>query len=130
MLACDDSPLKRPRRKCRFEEDAHPWAENLPAPWRPAALAPLYFATHREYEMPAARTVGYDEDGAACYCKHHYVLVETRSDDDEEFYQAISYAEAVEAWLLRDGRWLIHRFIQNGEEGGRGFYSFSENMPK
>ena len=130
MLQASTCSEVRPRRKCRFEAETLPWAQNLPTEWRDAAIAPLSFTTYREYELPAARTLGHDEDNRECYCKYHYVLNELRSDDGEEFYQAIVYAEALEAWLLRDGRWLIHRFVQTSEEGGRGFFSFSETLPR
>ena len=53
-----------------------------------------------------------------------------RSDDDEEFYQVAAYAEALTAWRMRDGRWLIHRLISREGERGNGFYSFGDRMPR
>jgi hypothetical protein len=53
-----------------------------------------------------------------------------RSDDDEEFYQVVAYAELLSAWRLRDGRWLIYRLIKREGERGSGFYSFSDRMPR
>lgn len=113
------------------ESKAPDWQRNLPAEWRVAAVAPLDFAIHREYEMPASRTLGYDEDSVPCYYHHHFVLDAPRTDDDEEFYAAVVYKEEVEAWRLRDGRWLVWRRASHDEDcrSSRGFYSFSERMP-
>ena len=117
---------------CRKKSRDPEWQKALPIEWRDAAIAPLNFTTYREYEMPASRTLGHDEEGQACYYRHTYILSSLCSDDDEEFYEAIAYGEEVEAWRLRDERWLIWRMVH--EDGGgrasRGFYSFSENMPR
>jgi len=116
------------RKKCRDPE----WQKALPAEWRDAAIAPLDFKQYREYEIPASRTLGHDEEGQACYYRHTYILSSWCSDDDDEFYQAIAYGEEVQAWRLRDERWLIWRIVhENGVcRGNRGFYSFSEEMPR
>lgn len=108
------------------------WQQALPAEWRAAAVAPLSFAIHREYEMPACRSFGYDADGAPCYYRHAFLLGAPRSDDDEEFYEAVVYGEEVEAWRLRDERWLVWRIVRQDEDcrAPRGFYSFSEQMPR
>lgn len=120
------------RGACGKREREPDWQNGLPAEWRVAAIAPLHFATFREYEIPASRTLGYDEDGLPCYYHHSYVLGELRSDDDEEFYEHIAYGEEVEAWRLRDERWLIWRIVHEDGvcRGNRGFYSFSERMPR
>ncbi|HEX8989556.1 MAG TPA: hypothetical protein VF816_16485 [Rhodocyclaceae bacterium] len=96
------------------------------------AIVPLELTLHRDYEADATRTVGMDEDGMPCYTAHRFVLGETRSDDDDEFYSIVAYAESLEAWRLRDGRWLIRRIVvREGEvERGRAFYSFGEAMPR
>lgn len=116
----------------RAPERTPDWAGALPAEWRAAAIAPLQFAMHQEYEMPASRTLGYDADGAACYYRHTFLLDTVRSDDDEEFYQAFVYGEEIEAWRLRDERWLVWRRVRREEDcsEARGFYSFSESMPR
>lgn len=107
------------------------WWERLPAPWREMALPPLYFDLFRDEQLKAERVFGYDADDSACYYAHRYQLQEPRSDDGEEFYAATAYAESVAAWLLRDGRWLIHRVVRVGEDcNGQAFYSFSESMPR
>lgn len=125
-------PARCRQRPYRDPEAAVPWQTALPAEWRAAAVAPLDFAIHREHEMEASRTLGYDADGQPCYYHHRYFLDAPRSDDDEEFYAAVLYGEEVEAWRLRDERWLVWRQVRNGEDcqGGRGFYSFCERMPR
>ncbi len=108
-----------------------PWWQALPVEWRDMAVVPLYFDLFRECELDAERVFGYDPDGVACYYAHSYLVREPRSDDGEEFYAAPAYGESVVAWLLRDRRWLIHRTVRVGEDcAGRGFYSFSESMPR
>lgn len=113
-------------------EKANPdWQQALPMDWRPAIIQPLCFATYTEHEMPASRSLGYDEDHNACYYRHVFLLSAVRSDDDEEYYSAVVYGEEVRAWRLRDGRWLVWRLIrQEGDcSSGRDFYCFSESMP-
>jgi hypothetical protein len=108
------------------------WREALPDEWTRLAVAPLAIEEYRDYEADAARLIGRDEDGRPCFTKHRFVLTEWRSDDGEDFYAIVTYGEAMTAWLLRDGRWLIHRIVvRDGEiEHGRGFYSLSESMPR
>jgi hypothetical protein len=107
------------------------WQQHLPVEWRDSVIAPLDFTTHREYEMAASRSFGYDGEGRACYYAHRYALDASRSDDDEDFYRVVAYGEAVLAWRLRDERWLIYRRIYTGGENalGRAFYSFSDRPP-
>ena len=112
--------------------DSRAWLACLPGAWREMVVEPLDFVEHREYEMAASRCFGHDVDGEVCYYAHGFALNETRSDDDEDFYQVVAYSEAVNAWRLRDERWLIHRVIHQCGEGapGRGFYSFAEQCPR
>jgi len=112
--------------------ERYPWQEGLPKEWRDMATVPLYFRHYQEYEISAERSLGYDEDDAPCFCAHRFQLSELRSEDGEEFYEATTYAEALTAWRLRDGRWLIHRIVLRHEDCRtvRGFYSFSETMPR
>ncbi|HZX30906.1 MAG TPA: hypothetical protein VFF03_06120 [Rhodocyclaceae bacterium] len=116
-------------RRTREEPD---WRSALPGEWRAAAVAPLHIDTWREHEMPACRSIGYDEDEAPCYYRHVFLLSGLRSDDDLEYYEALVYGEEVQAWRLRDGRWLVWR-VAHGEEDWQpaaGFYGFSEQMPR
>lgn len=123
--------IKAGNRRRVSDSGDQPWWRNLPTEWRDMVVTPLAFDLFREADLDAERVFGYDHDGVACYYAHRYVLREPRSDDGEEFYAAPAYAESVSAWLLRDERWLIHRIVRVGEDcGGRGFYSFSESMPR
>lgn len=116
----------------RTSPPAVDWQQYLPAEWRQHVVVALDFTEHREYEMPASRSLGHDADGALCYYAHRYLLEESRSDDDEDFYRVVAYGEQVHAWRLCDERWLIYRQVQNGDEHspGRAFYSFSEQPPR
>ena len=106
------------------------WRAQLPVEWRDAVVAPISFVRHDEYEMAAMREQGFDEDEACCYTAHLCQWERLQSDDDEDFYLALTYREEMRAWRLRDGRWLIHRVEQRSDEERSGFYSFSENMPR
>jgi hypothetical protein len=119
-----------PRRHAGRHGRLPDWTARLPGDWRDAVAAPLYFRQHAEYEMAAERIQGFDEDNACCYLAHTVREQRMQSDDDEDFYLALIWREEMHAWRLRDGRWLIHRLVQTGEEGGRAFYSFSETMPR
>ncbi len=126
-------PALSPRSatRARPSPDRQPnWAAGLPDEWREQVVIALDFAEHREYEMPASRCFGYDEAGQGCYYAHDYALESLRSDDDESFYHAITYAESVRAWRLRDGRWLYLHQAQH-EEGGaqRAFFTLSNQAP-
>lgn len=114
----------------RKREPAIDWRRDLPKEWRRLVVSPLVVERFRDYEMAAERLVGRDEDEQPCYCSSRFVVMETRSDDDEEFYQIAAYAESLQAWRLRDGRWLIHRLITREGERGSAFYSFGEHMPR
>ena len=129
MQALHLAPSGLPRQA---ERSSDAWLAHLPAEWRDMVIAPLDFVEHREYEMLARRCLGYDVDGETCYYAHDYALAESRSDDDEDFYQVVAYSETVHAWRLRDERWLMHRVVHHGGEGtpGRGFYSFTEHCPR
>lgn len=108
------------------------WLAFLPAEWRDMVIEPLDFKRHLEYEMAARRSFGYDVDGSTCYYAHSYALNESRSDDDEDFYEVITYGESVRAWRLRDERWLIYRVVHSAGDAqpSRGFFSFAEQHPR
>jgi len=107
------------------------WTEHLPDIWRDAVEAPLYFKRYSEYEMPAERTLGYDADDHPCFTSHRFMLTSLASDDDEEFYEVVTYSEEMAAWRLRDERWLVFRRIStNNCNPPRGFYVLSPDMPR
>jgi hypothetical protein len=107
------------------------WKVLLTSEWLEQVVAPNTFRVFREYEIPARRVLGYDDAGKPCFCAHDYRLLDARSDDDEEFYQALAYGEAVTAWRLQDGRWLVHRSVEQiGDEGTTDSdFTFATRMP-
>jgi hypothetical protein len=123
----------RPRpglRKGRFENEPA-WLEHLPDEWLDAVEAPLYFEQYSEYEINAERAVGYDADDRPCFATHRFLLTSLVSDDDEEFYEVVTYAEEMATWRMRDGRWLVYR-RNSAHQGGqpRSFHAFSTTMPR
>ncbi|MFD2112603.1 hypothetical protein [Thiorhodococcus fuscus] len=111
---------KHPRRHRRGKSDscAPSWQNALPQEWRDRVVVPQSFRVFREFEIPARRVFGYDQGGTICYSAHDYRLIDVRSDDDEDFYETLAYAESVVAWRLNDGRWLVNRRIDSlGAEG-------------
>ena len=108
------------------------WRARLPPEWLSMVVSPLTLHRHREYEALAERVFGEDEDGRRCFYEHVFVLVDGRSDNDEDYYSVLTYGESVRAWRLRDERWLIHRVIRTdeAERAALGFYSFSEQCPR
>lgn len=122
-----------PSSTSRHHDSGHPdWQQGLPEQWRTQAIAPLRFTRHRDYEIAASRTLGYDQEGLACFYQHSFVLGEPRSDDDEEFYEAIVHGEEVHAWRLHDERWLVWSVMRkDGDcQGNRGLYRFAQSMPR
>ncbi|MGE5471324.1 MAG: hypothetical protein ACM3X0_11055 [Bacteroidota bacterium] len=107
------------------------WIEHLPDEWLDAVEPPLYFEQHSEYEIRAERTVGYNADDRPCFTSHRFLLTSLASDDDDEFYEIVTYAEEMAAWHMRDGRWLVFR-RNSANQGGapRSFYAFSAAMPR
>lgn len=122
-----DSILRDEDNVCRQE-----WQRHLPKSWRAMVDVPLYFKRFHEHELPANRSLGFDEGDQPCYCAHSVVIPELRSDDDEEYYQVVTYAEQLSAWRLRDGRWLIFRRVGGADCAAplKDFYSFSDSMPR
>jgi len=117
-------------RKGRFENEPA-WLEHLPDEWLEAIEVPLYFEQYSEYEINAERAVGYDADDRPCFATHRFLLTSLVSDDDEEFYEVVAYAEEMVAWRMRDERWLVYR-RNSANQGGqpRSFYAFSAEMPR
>lgn len=107
------------------------WLERLPDEWLDAVEVPLYFEQYSEYEINAERAVGYDADDKPCFTSHRFLLTRLASDDDDVFYEIVTYAEEMAAWRLRDERWLVYR-RNSAHQGGqpRSFYVFNSAMPR
>ncbi len=119
------------RRQESATDKAPAWAKHLPEGWQRAVDAPLYFKQYSEYEIDAERTVGYDVDDQPCFVAHRVQLTSLASDDDEEFYEVVSYSEEMAAWRLRDERWLVFRAISTSTcHAPRGFYAINPEMPR
>lgn len=111
---------------------SHPeaiWCALLPALWRPMAVTPVVFDLQRDYEVAAERLRGEDEAGKCCFRSYRYLAHDMRSDDDEDYYMAVTYGISLTAWLLRDGRWLSRRLSSDGSESGRVFFVLGESDP-
>jgi hypothetical protein len=123
-------PARPGLRKGRFENEPA-WLEHLPDEWLEAIEVPLYFEQYSEYEINAERAVGYDADDRPCFATHRFLLTELVTDDDDEFYEVVAYAEEMAAWRMRDERWLVYR-RNSAHQGGqpRSFYAFSSAMPR
>ena len=118
-------PLRQERESC-------PWQAHLPLTWRERVVAPLELRRYRDQEIAAERVLGYDAAGRPCYTAYRFSLTEPRSDDGEEFYAVLAYGEALAAWRLADGRWLVWREIRAEESchEARSFYSLVQEMPR
>ncbi|WP_374328304.1 hypothetical protein [Azonexus sp.] len=125
-------PQTEQQRRLAGDQEARiDWLRLLPAEWRDAVDAPLYFRRYREYEILAERTIGYDEDARPCFITHQFALTRLLSDDDEEFYESVSLAEEMTAWRLHDGRWLVLRNTQPDPGSKNGdFYAIHPDAPR
>ena len=113
------------------DERSPDWTRHLPEGWQAMVETPLYFEHYSEYEINAKRSLGYDTDDKPCFTTHCFLLTCLASDDDEEFYEIVTYAEEMAAWRLRDARWLIYRRIStNNCKQPNGFYSLGSAMPR
>ncbi len=132
MLAHHHDDLRDHRARCHgTATPSQAWHHRLPPAWREMVVAPLAFEVFRDADLAAERCFGYDSERRRCYYAHRFRIDTPRSDDGEEFYAAILHDEAVAAWRLRDGRWLIHRIVRTDEHGeGQAFYCFSDTMPR
>jgi hypothetical protein len=123
---------KPPASRHRGETRTHPWRIGLPADWQHAAVPPLRFEIHWEYEADAARVIGCDAQGTPCYCAHRYALTQLRSEEDDQFYESVVYREERFAWRLQDGRWLVRHTVATDEDcdHSRSSVFLSDAMPR
>lgn len=128
----ESSPIRTYPGFCKGQSQNTPdWLAHLPAEWIDAVDVPLYFEQYSEYEINAKRAIGYDADNKRCFTTHRYILTSLASDDDEEFYELVTYAEEMAAWRLRDERWLVYRCISTHNcNQSRSFYALSPDMPR
>jgi hypothetical protein len=107
------------------------WADRLPPTWKDQVIGPLWVNVFRDPDIGAERWVGYNEDEQACYCHYRFMLAQG-DDPLHPGEQRLGYSEDLVAWLMRDGRWLIHRIIFSAAEqpASNSFYALSEHMPR
>ncbi|WP_412479757.1 hypothetical protein [Azonexus sp. IMCC34839] len=107
------------------------WKKHLPIDWRNSVDQPLYMKHFSEYEIAAQRCVGYDADERPCFTAHQLTLTRLSSDDDEEFYETVTYSEELAAWRLRDDRWLMFRMSSANQcNPSLGLYAILPDMPR
>lgn len=108
------------------------WQQGLPSSLMALAITPVHFKIAHEYEIAADCTKGYDHHNDPCYCAFRYVRTRLRCDDDEVFYEAPEYAEALTSWKLEDERWLVFREIIADFDQGQVYSQLvaSESMPR
>lgn len=115
----------------RRPTEAIKWQEGLPPEWADQVIAPLYFDHYMDYQIAAARILGRDEDDHVCYCAHSFVLESPATNGVHRQPAAMTYAESLRAWRLRDGRWLTHRVVvaPGATDKPRGFFALSNTRP-
>ncbi|PAS95026.1 MAG: hypothetical protein CGU29_00840 [Candidatus Dactylopiibacterium carminicum] len=118
-------------RQCG-KHDHFEWRTGLPLAWLTQVVRPVFFSTHRDYEVDATRVTGYEYEDRPCYCHYDVLITELRSDDDETWFMAPLYGEQLTGWRLIDDRWLIRRQIFQGEDcqASQSFFTFSGEMPR
>ena len=123
---------ERPRRIRRTHADpCQPgWSSRLPPAWRGRVVAPCRFKVYREFEIPARRVLGFDTRGEICFRAHDYRLLDACSDDDEDFYGVLTYAESVVAWRLKEQGWLLYRRVESqvDDEGREDGFSLVDEQ--
>lgn len=108
------------------------WCEDLCPIWIDLVVPPCSFRVFRDHDVAARRVVGHDGSNTPCFQAYDYRRLDVRSDDDEEYYLAVSYSESVSAWRLRDGRWLVHRRVEplGDEDAATSALSIDARMPR
>lgn len=82
------------------------WKTDLPADMGINAIVPHRFEHFEEPSAYAEKMLGYDKSGRCCYYQHMYTMTRDVLDDEDNFYEEVSYHETVTAWLLDSGQWL------------------------
>ncbi len=80
------------------------WKRDLPTNIN--AIAPYRFEYFEEPSANAEKLLGYDGSGRCCYYQHAYTMTRDVLDDEDIFYEEVSYHESMTAWLLDSGQWL------------------------
>lgn len=90
------------------------WREDLPADIALHAIMPHRFEYFEEPSAYAEKLLGYDQSGGCCYYQHVFTINRDVLDDEDNFFEEVSYHEILTAWLLDSGLWL---FCKDGRAG-------------
>jgi hypothetical protein len=123
----DDPSRSRSKRASHLAREVV-WSDRLPMLWRSLTIGPMWVDVNRDEDAGAERWLGYDEEEHPCYCRYRFhVPIGNLAGSSDGVY-----SEDLAAWLMRDGRWLIHRIITCQADAGKSysFYAFSESMPR
>ena len=129
------APARHPFARLRghlLAGDAHPWRQDLPKELLDQVQTPQIFALEDDYEVAARHIVGYDQDGQACYCAYTCTLTDLCCDDEDQFFEGLSYQEELSAWRLHDRRWLLRRAVVTADDPDTRHIVFrcSDRMPR
>ena len=108
------------------------WTSRLPDAWRDRVDGPMWVQVFRDHSCGAERWVGFNEDDRPCWVRYRFVI-EHAPGESGQGARAVRHCEDLMGWLMRDGRWLIHRTILSQAERRPASYSFfalSERMPR
>ena len=90
------------------------WKENLPEDMAFQAIEPHRFEYFEEPQASAEKMLGYDQGGHCCYYRHVFTIYRDVLDDEDNFYEEVSYHEILTAWLLNSGLWLCCKNSKTG----------------
>ena len=98
-------------------------------------IVPTRFEYFEEPSARAEKVLGYDVFGHCCYSHHEYALTRYLLDDDDIFYEEVSFYEMQTAWLLESGQWLCRIFSwfgmgHCGNSSGSARYELMQNRPR
>lgn len=84
------------------------WLDELQPRYAVEVIAPVRLRLHRDAQAHASKLVGFDAEGRRCYVRQLHTATAERFDIDEFPVEVALFRQRYIAWLLRDGRWLLH----------------------
>lgn len=90
------------------------WRTDLPVDISVNVIVPHRFEHFEEPSAHAEKILGYDKGDRCCYYQHAYMMTRDALDDEDNFYEEMSYREMVVAWLLDSGQWLCRKHSRAG----------------
>jgi hypothetical protein len=100
--------------------------------WDINAVVPCRFEYFEEPSAYAEKRLGYDQGGRCCYYQHAYTMTRDVLDDEDNFYEEVSYREIMTAWLLDSGQWLCCKNSKSGMgcNPATPRYELAQNRPR